>query len=203
METTIADEERGEAQLPWNDAIKNFVMDLVSLQADGAYATCILLLEEGATDTESGRCMLSFTLEGVARRYCRDTSVTVTVEPVEASFRLLRHESGSIVDNRVERAQNLVRLLSRDASGSNTLILCHDSSLQSYRDVLTVFAESTWSISCTPQSFVGSAHASIACKYVCSVFAHRASRESRAVGKGRMTFDGSDSGHTMGTGRQE
>lgn len=175
--------------VPWNDQVKNFVMDLVSLKGGERFKTCIVLISGGDGCPDHEDDILCLTLWCIRAKYCDGDSTMIVVQDMTDHFvSKLLTKDGFASDSRVEPV-DLVRHLYQYYVEDSTYTICHDTNVMEYRDVLETLSGSAWSVYCTPQSFVESCDDDEPCKYICTVFGHQASKETRAVGRGRLTFE--------------
>lgn len=180
-----------QPSVPWNDGIKNFVMDMVSLKYGERFSVCMILCGDHDDELDYERDILNLTSWSIGMKYGKSGSTIIVVRyssATECMHIQVLTEGKAEITNVVE-SDMLVRTLFKYYVEDDTFILCHDSSIAEYRNVLETLSGSTWSVSCTPLSYVESCDELQQCKYICAVFSHWLSRESRAVGRGMLTFD--------------
>lgn len=170
--------------IPWEDSIKNFIFDLTSVNTKQKFDICVLMTQPGYRYTDS-------TIGILSQKYLKDKAIAVDIVPTDVDCREfdICFRLGGIVQCKwtVERSL-LVSNVCVWSSNSSMLIYCHDNSVSEYRDIIQMMPESTWSISCTPLSFIESKSTSKPCKYVCPVYSCQGSLETRAVGTGSVKF---------------
>lgn len=170
--------------VPWEDSIKNFVLDLTSIKTTKKSLSCIIL-------TEFGYNYPIATIHLLTKKYADNGASIVYVTPendTSSSFRVTVRCDSKIESDQSIASCYLIEQLFIWHAPHNTLIFCHDSSIAQYRDFLNMASESIWSVSCTPSSFVETYDTPNTCEYICPVYSHPASQETRAVGSGKIKF---------------
>lgn len=171
---------------PWEDSIKNFIFDIVSVNTSSKFTTCILLSEMGYKYQEA-------TIHMIAGKYGTDNVTVIDVVPCDYSdgskydeFKLrVRHKNvnyDSII-HKGTLASNVVQWY----QPNNTIIFCHDNSIVEYQNIISAMPQSTWSISCTYTNYIIN-ESKKKCYYVCPNFACPGSFETRAVSSGSVVF---------------
>lgn len=171
---------------PWEDSIKNFIFDTVSLSTSSKFTTCILLSETGYKYQEA-------TIHMIAGKYGKQNVTLIDVMPCDYTtgcsydeFKLrVRHKDihyESTIDS-----STLTSTLAQWYVPNDTVIFCHDNSIEEYENTLSMMPQSMWSISCTYTNYIVS-KLNKPCRYVCPNFACPGSLETRAVGSGPVVF---------------
>lgn len=177
---------------PWQDSIKNFILDVTSINPSFKYSTCILMTEYGYKFTDIGEKFLDATADVVHYKYGSRGSITITTEPTDdkyTSFIVVARQGDIIGFKEVVDREALVSVLLGFYIPNRTLLFCHDSYSREYQEVISMMPESKWSISCTPTTFIRPENKYSDHKYVCPVFSCFGSMETRAVGSGPVVFD--------------
>jgi hypothetical protein len=185
--------------LPWNDKIKNFVMDCMSFNNEERFDVCIVLAEYGYNDPSECGDIASLTYDALRLKYSNGSSIILVVEPQDDGteslqqgldwyFSLKMTYSNCETTKLDVSGQDLVKAVMPFYREKSTLVLCHDSGIEEYRDLLLLMSDAFWSISCTPTCFVGVDSNIRKCKYMCTVYNHNSSTETRAVGQGMVSF---------------
>ena len=168
--------------VPWEDSIKNFVLDLVSVENNKKFSRCILLTEFGYLHTESTATL-------IVEKYGNNSAVIVDVVPIDdngTAFEINIRRNNKIEYNSIVDKEYIISTLSVWYIPNDTIIFCHDSFISEYKDTISMMPESTWSISCNLSNFVNNDTKN--CKYICPVYSHLGSMETRAVGSGDIRF---------------
>ena len=180
---------------PWQDSIKNFILDTTSVQFTGRYIVIILMLEYGYQFSDVGDKFLEATADVMKHKYGARGSMVITTEPEDenySSFTVIARQGNRIGFNDSVNKDTLVSILMSFYIPSRTLLVCHDNFVKEYQESMSMMPESRWSVSCTPTVFVKSSNKYTGCKYVCPVFSCFGSMETRAVGYGPVTFGSSE-----------
>lgn len=171
---------------PWEDSIKNFIFDMVSFNTYKKFKVCMLLVEMDYKYTDT-------TLKLLANKYCTDSSVLVSVEydSVQTDdimddiiFKIKIVKNGIVEYTADITPDCLVATLVSWYVPNDTIILCHDNTIQEYKDSISMMPDVTWSISCTTTTFIECESARKECKYICPTYSCLGSLETRAVGSG-------------------
>lgn len=171
---------------PWEDSIKNFIFDTMSLNTSSKFITCILLSEVGYKYQEA-------TIHMIAGKYGKENVTLIDVIPYDYSnaskheeFKLrVRHKTVNY--NTIIDSSTLTSTLIQWYVPNSTVIFCHDNSVVEYQNTISSMSESMWSISCTYTNYITNG-SSNNCHYVCPNFACCGSLETRAVGRGTAIF---------------
>lgn len=177
---------------PWQDSIKNFILDCTSIQSSFKYTVCILMLECGYRFSDIGDKFVEATTDIVRHKYGSKGSIIITAEPEDEDYTsfIVTARQGNVIGFKESVDQDaLVSILLGFYIPKRTLIICHDSFIQEYQEAISMMPDSKWSISCTSTTFIRPATKHIDCKYVCPVFSCFGSMETRAVGQGPVIFD--------------
>lgn len=181
----------GPSTLPWNDKIKNFVMDITSHNNSEKFESCIVLAECDYSGTSGHGSISLLTAEALRYKHCKDNHIFVAIEPKDSSteeFTMLASYNNKEISELSVSRHSVVETIMPFYRAHETLVLCHDSSVEEYRNVLMLMSDAFWSISCTPTYFTGTDSELRKCKYMCTVFSHNLSKETRAVGQGMVLF---------------
>lgn len=180
---------------PWQDSIKNFILNSTSVQQLNKYMVCILMMEYGYRFSDIGDKFLEATVDVVKHKYGARQSMVITTEPEDedySTFTVIARQGNRIgFKDSIDR-DALVGILMSFYIPKRTLIMCHDSFSKEYQEAISMMPESRWSLSCTPTVFVRPSNKYTDCRYVCPVFSCFGSMETRAVGYGSVTFNSSN-----------
>ena len=188
---------------PWQDSIKNFILDSTSVQTTSKFKACILMVEFGYRISDTGSKLLEATADVIGRRYGEPRSMVITTEPEDegyTNFLVIARQGSSVGFKGIVERESLVNILMSFYIPTKTLLVCHDSQSVEYQEAISMMPESKWSLSCTPTTFIRPTARYIDCKYVCPVYSCFGSMETRAVSHGPVTFDTSSKPKTY-TGR--
>lgn len=177
---------------PWQDSIKNFILDSTSVQTVTKFKVCILMVEYGYRISDTGSKLLNATADVVGYRYGSPRSMVITTEPEDerySSFLVTAKQGNDVGFEGVIESESLVNILMSFYIPAKTLLICHDSQSTEYQEVVSMMPDSKWSLSCTPTTFIRPTTRYIECKYVCPVYSCFGSMETRAIGRGPVTFD--------------
>lgn len=177
---------------PWQDSVKNFILDTTSVQTVEKFKTCILMVEYGYKYSDTQGKLLEATADLVRCKYGAPRSMIITTEPDDeeyTTFTVTARQGTNIGFVDVVNREHLVNTLISFYIPDLTLLICHDSQSTEYQEVVSMMPDSKWSLSCTPTTFVRSTSRYLACKYVCPVYSCFGSMETRAVGQGSVIFD--------------
>lgn len=175
---------------PWEDSIKNFIFDTVSLSTSSKFITCILLSEIGYKYQEA-------TIHMIAGKYGKQNVTLIDVMPCDYTtgckyeeFKLrVRHKDvhyESIIDS-----ATLTSTLVQWYVPNDTVIFCHDNSIEEYENSLAMMPDSTWSVACSYTNYIVNKSGK-KCRYICPNFACPGSLETRAVSSGPALFTGNN-----------
>jgi hypothetical protein len=176
---------------PWQDSIKNFILDCMSVQPNKRYMVCLLMVEYGYKFSDVGDKFLEATADIVSHKYGVRGSIIITVEPDNeecSSFTVVTKQDERIGFKSSVDKDALVSVLMSFYMPKRTLLMCHDSYAPEYREVISMMPECKWSLSCTPSNFIRPANKYSDCKYICPVYSCFGSMETRAVGYGPVIF---------------
>lgn len=177
---------------PWQDSIKNFILDTTSVQTAEKFKTCILMVEYGYKYTDTGGKLLDATADLVKYKYGALRSIIITAEPEDENynmFSITARQGNNVGFTDVISRELLVSTLMSFYIPSSTLLICHDSQSIDYQRVVSMMPSSKWSLSCTPTTFISPTSRFSTCKYICPVYSCFGSMETRAVGQGPVLFD--------------
>ena len=181
-----AELSRDPKSIPWEDSIKNFILDLTSVSSTEKFSVCMLL-------TELGYVYSAPTISLLNKKYGNSTTVMVHVVPVDEDMSTyivtIRREEKVEYCNRIDRNYLVGDLLTWYMPKS-TLVFCHNPSTVQYKELLGMMPDITWSVSCTISNFLESSDFIEKCEYICPVYSHSGSMETRAVGSGPISFIG-------------
>lgn len=169
---------------PWEDSVKNLVFDMTSMDSDKRYDTCILLYEFGYK-------LPVITANSVSSRYGIPGNVTVDVIPedCECEYYIVNIRRYSTLEYTfIVDSEHLVGHLIQWYVANSTLILCHDNSNSTYKDVISMMSESTWSVQCTVSTFISARHSSSVSDYICPTYTCPGSLETRCIGTGPIKY---------------
>lgn len=177
---------RNPKNIPWENSIKNFVLDLLSIQNNKIFSTCIILFEFGYAYTET-------TITFIAKRCANNNTVILYVVPLDDSnetFNITIVRNAKMEYCTITDREYLVSNLTIWYLPNDTMIFCHDTSIDGYREAISMMPESTWSVSCSLTNFVNTTKSNTLCTYICPVYSHLGSMETRAVSSGPIQFKG-------------
>lgn len=180
---------------PWQDSIKNFILDSTSVQPSSKYMVCILMMEYGYRFSDISDKFLEATADIVWHKYGAKGSMIITAEPEDEQcsvFTVIARQGNKIGFKDSIDKDALVCILMSFYIPRQTLIFCHDSFTKEYQEAISMMPESRWSLSCTPTVFIRPSTRYTDCKYVCTVFSCFGSMETRAVGYGPAVFGSSN-----------
>ena len=169
---------------PWEDSIKDLVLDLTSIGFDKTFSVCMLL-------TRLGHSLMDATIELMHKKYVRSNTTIVSIVPKEEKeeeFEMNIIRNRKVEQSSVIQREYLVTNLLIWYEANDTLILCHDPFISVYKQALEMMPETIWSISCNVTNFVNKKNDTTTCKYACPVYSHPRSMETRAVGSGPINF---------------
>lgn len=175
---------RDPSNVPWENSIKNFVLDILSIQNTRIFSTCIIL-------TEFGYAYAEITTVYITKRCTDNNTVVLHVVPLDdtnETFSITIRRNGKIEYCSTTDKDYLVSTLSIWYSANSTIIFCHDSSINAYKETISMMPESILSVSCSPTNFVDAAKPDAVCTYICPVYSHLGSMETRAVSSGPIQF---------------
>lgn len=179
----------------WDDSIKNFVLDVSSVVVDSKFSVCFVLAEFEYAYEQATIYLLS-------KKYVKDdiTMIYVTPDDEDATtFRVTIRRNDKIELNTITDNEYLISSLIMWYNPGNTLIFCHDTKILQYSDLLTMMPDSVWSVFCNSMNFIQADklysikklnNSNLRRNYICPIFSHRDSNETRAVGSGPIRFLG-------------
>lgn len=181
-----ADIARNPSSVPWENSIKNFVLDIVSLVDHKIFSTCIILSEFGYAYSE-------VTTAFITKKHTDNNTAVLSIIPLDennSTFSVTIARDRKVEYYSTTDREYFVSTLSVWYVPNSTLIFCHDASIDEYRDTVSMMPGSTWSISCSPTNFITTTSSDTVCTYICPVYSYPGSMETRAVGSGPVRFAG-------------
>lgn len=179
----------------WENRLKNFILDLTSVDTESKFFSCIVLADFEPHYELSTTYLLS-------KKYGTENSATIYVYPISedcTTFNMtIRRYEKKECQFEVE-SKDLINELSIWYVEKKTLTFCHNTDIPHYRDIISMMPDSVWSVFCSPYNFVEvkqslairqAIKGSGKCSYICPVYSYRASKETRAVGTGPIRFVG-------------
>ena len=183
--SNIIEISRDTSSIPWENSIKDFILDLTSVSDTKKFSVCMLFTDVGYLYTIPTLLLLN-------KKHGSLTTIlvhiTLTDEKNDTFIATIRRDGKVEYCNRIEQKYIVAELLTWYVP-SSTIVFCHTLSIVSYKELLGMMPETTWSLSCTLTDFVTCLDEAESCKYVCPVYAYAASMESRAVGKGPIVME--------------
>lgn len=184
-----ANNRKDSVSLPWDDSIKNMILDLSSFSGSEKYSTCIVLSQPGFKYCDA---LISLLL----LKYCKYGSTLVLVSlsdeyqesfSVHITYNSVRSEN-CVDEHMFVYRSDLVASIVSWYCPYRTCILCHDNSISEYVNCIKMMPTSIWSIQCTYSSYI-SVKGGGTCKYICPIYGYQWSPETRAIGKGDIIIN--------------
>ena len=169
---------------PWEDTIKNFVLDLTSIPENKVFSTYILLTGAEYIYTEP-------IMEYISVKYSSSVTKIIHISPIcesEDEFMFTIVRNSKIEYSMPVHRDYIVGTLVVWYEPHETFTLCHDTSIYNYKEILSMMPDIVWSVSCSPSDFVKATKSYGSCKYICPIYSHLASKETRAIGNGPIRF---------------
>ena len=121
--------------MPWEDSIKNFILDMTSVNTRSKFSTCILLSEYGYKYQHA-------TIDIIGDKYGTNDVTLIDVTPVDQDHDLsmdgfyvrVRHKNvdyKSTIDTKT-----LVSNLVQWYKANSTIVYCHDNAIKEYSDLI-------------------------------------------------------------------